>query len=230
MRTVTAATLITRIRDRIDRPVDDDFITDTELLRYIDSAYTELYDILAEKGIGQYEKTTDVTSTGTDTYTLPTDFYGVMGVDVQLDSTNWVELPRAMFSERNVYSADSTGYARTWRIYTSEAGVHTIKFYPAPESGQVYRVYYIPVAGTIDDTADTVDGVNGYEEFIVVEAAIKCFIKEESSTTVLERERQYWLDKINAAAENRIQASPNRVVDVEPFDYDPADWWPRQWR
>jgi excinuclease UvrABC helicase subunit UvrB len=222
-RTVTVGTLLTRVRQRADRPVDDDFITDAEIIGYIDAAYTEIYDILVSKGIGQYESIQSISADGSATYSLPADFYACLGVDVRLDASDWIDLPMAQINERNYWSDDSTGYARAYRIHGS-----VIEFYPAPQSGQSYRMFYAPVAGTLDDTSDTVDGVNGWEEYIVVEAAIKCLTKEESSTTALERERERLLERVDAHAENRLQAEPRRVVDAQPFEYDPSDWWPRQ--
>ena len=246
---VTVGTLVTRVRDRIDRPVDDGFITDTEIMRYLDSAYKWLYNMLASKELGQYEKIQSITADGSIAYALTSDYYAVMGVEYQISSTNRVSLPRIQLNERNLFNDSDTGHARAWRIYgnltaaPSEAdgwdggdmpdevpSGDVIQFYPRGASGDVYRVFYIPVASTLDGSTDTVNGVNGFEELLVIEASIRCFMKEESSTVDLERERKYKLDEIDSMAENRQQESPNRVVDHELSSYssDDADWWPGQ--
>lgn len=65
--------------------------------------------------------------------------------------------------------------------------------------------------GTADGTAD---GVNGWEEIIILDAAIKMLAKEESSTTVLERQKAMMMQRIQRMAADRDASMPERVSDV----------------
>ena len=58
-----------------------------------------------------------------------------------------------------------------------------------------------------------VDGVSGWEEYIIVDAARKILLKEESDTSFLLAEKQALLTRIESAAENRNASDPERVSD-----------------
>ena len=50
---------------------------------------------------------------------------------------------------------------------------------------------------------------------MIVDAAIKALIKEESDTSALERDKAAITARIESAAENRDAAKPQRVADVQ---------------
>lgn len=60
----------------------------------------------------------------------------------------------------------------------------------------------------------TLDCFNGWEEYIVVDAAIKALGKEESDVTVLGARKAALVGRIQSIAENRDQGSAARTVDV----------------
>ena len=62
--------------------------------------------------------------------------------------------------------------------------------------------------------SDTVNGVNGWEEYIVVDTAIKMLAKEESDTRYLERQRERLLQRIEVMAQNRDYDQPESITDV----------------
>jgi hypothetical protein len=70
--------------------------------------------------------------------------------------------------------------------------------------------------------ADTFDGISGWEEYIVVDAAIKMLNKEESDVGVLSKEKDRLVLRITAASANRDIAEPEPIADVyaEDDDYD----------
>lgn len=69
------------------------------------------------------------------------------------------------------------------------------------------------------------DDFNGWSEYVIIDAAIKCLIKEESDVQVLLLEKQQVLARIEAMASNR-DGQPERVTDVNvgfrnwPWGYD----------
>lgn len=71
-------------------------------------------------------------------------------------------------------------------------------------------------AGAGTNTVDCVfDGVNGFDEFIVLDAAINILSKEESDTTRLERERAKIENDLRMMAEDRDAAFPGQVQDSQ---------------
>jgi hypothetical protein len=56
---------------------------------------------------------------------------------------------------------------------------------PLPISGQVIRLWYVPRYMQLVNTTDVLDGFSGWEEYVVIDAAIKCLQKEESDVSVL---------------------------------------------
>lgn len=58
------------------------------------------------------------------------------------------------------------------------------------------------------------DDFNGWSEYVIIDAAIKCLIKEESDVQVLMMEKKQVLDRIENMAANRDAGDPERVTDV----------------
>lgn len=58
------------------------------------------------------------------------------------------------------------------------------------------------------------NGVNGWEDYVVVDAAIKCLVKEESDPRALMEQKQGLLKRIEAMAANRDAGKPEKITDV----------------
>jgi hypothetical protein len=221
-RVFTVGQLATRIRERADM-VNSTFIDASELRGYISASHAELYDVLVKSGLSFFEATDAITSDGGATYPLPSDYYGTIGVDYKQDASRWVSLPELMPQERNRFQELGTGQALAFRVVGA-----SLVLYPNPPAGQEYRHIYVPCAIDLTNDTQTVDGVNGWEEYIVWDCAAKCLAKEESSTQTAERNRQRVLERIEEAAENRALSHPRRVVDTyEGRNTRGGDWWPR---
>jgi hypothetical protein len=59
------------------------------------------------------------------------------------------------------------------------------------------------------------DGVSGWLEYVVCDAAIKMMQKEESDTSVLQLQKAALIKRVEAAAENRDAGSPATIADVQ---------------
>tara|TARA_Y100000588_G_scaffold103972_1_gene113355 strand:- start:2607 stop:3227 length:621 start_codon:yes stop_codon:yes gene_type:complete len=199
--------------------VNSSFITDSELNGYISASYAELYDILVQSGLVYYTPTTQtITGTGSETYALAADYYGTVRVD-RVSGSNYYPLVEYMITERTSYENGGSGEARAYSPQGSN-----MSLLPAPTGGS-YRHIYIPAPANLSSDADTVDGVSGWEEFIVVDAARKMLQKEESSTVGVERDLARLKARIEEMAQNRAWATPRRVADVQQNHVDARDWW-----
>jgi len=224
MLNVTLLQLKTQSRQRADME-NSQFISDAELTAYINNSAAELYDLL----IGVYEDYKITSSTiavtpNTDLYTLPADFYKLRGVDLVLDSLgNAVTLRPFNFSERNAYL-----FTPTWNVVgLSYLRYHmlgdSIKFVPVPNTTQTVKLWYIPAITPLVADGDLLDGVNGFQEYIIVDAAIKMRVKEETDTTDLTFAKQALKARIEAMAAARDAGSPERVSDVTKTI--PIEFW-----
>lgn len=325
MRQFTVGQLAIKARERADM-VNSGFIATDELNSYISQSYTKLYNLLVKKGLHFFEAEQTITTDGTSQrINLPADYYGTLGVDYQVTTDEFIELPEFMVTERNAFQRTSSGRAQGYRIVGDQ-----IELAPIPPANQTYRHLYVPAParlgvglvaaqGTITDalvvpsvadtltigdgvntfvfefssntftiaagnyfieigstTADQItkiiaaindsglridavtgitsidaaltnqdggthgnvtitttagalgvtgmvagagvgimDGVSGWEEYIVLDTAIKMLNKEETSAVPLEREREAMEAMIEADAENRAMTQPRRVVDID---------------
>lgn len=229
-RTRTLLQLRDEVRQRADM-VNSDFVTNDEINRYLNESISELYDMLIScKGQEWYmERHTFPTVANQQDYLIDpvaVPFYMLLGVDADMGGSTPIPLRPYMLDERHDrglwYAGSGWGYLERARYRLSGSvdqttGVyqHRITLKPAPTaSGTNITLLYIPHAPVLDNDVDVWDGFNGWEEYAVVDAAIKCLEKEESSTVALERRKERLMERIEGLAASHDNGFPERVVDV----------------
>jgi len=224
--TMTLTELKNAVRQRSDME-NSQFVKDTELTSYINQSYFELYDLLVQKYGDNYFVASpySFTSDGVnDEYTLPTDMYKFLGVDLALSNStdSWVTIKPFNFAERNRYAVPNfqSFYGITNLRYRLMG--NKLKFTPIPQANQQFRLWYVPRLTTLVNNTDTVDGISGWTEYIIIDAAIKCLQKEESDTNVLMGQKLAIIQRIENASENRDAGFPRTVADVSFSNYE----WP----
>lgn len=234
--TMTLSQLEDAVRQRADM-VNSTFISQPELQSYINQSYFELYDLLVAKYGDNYfvAPPFSITTDGVNEFfSLPADFYKLLGVDLALSNSqdSYVTLKPFNFIERNRYSVPNfqSFYGVTNMRYRLQGDKLWLN--PLPASNQRLRVWYVPRMQTLVSSTDTVEGVSGWTEYIIIDAAIKCLQKEESDVSVLMAQKQALIQRIEAMAENRDAGSPATVADSRSsFDgggYDGVNgsgWW-----
>lgn len=193
------------------------FIPDAELSTYINQSYCELYDLLVSAGgMEYYMNQASIPTLGNiDTYDLPNDFYRLLGADAVLNGNQAVTLQPFNFNERNLYrSVYSGGWGIDYNLRYRIVQNLKIKFIPIPLNSINITLWYIPACPVLGDT-DLADGVDGFEELLVVDAAIKMLEKEESDVTVLMARKAELVARISAMAPNRDGSAAERVRDVD---------------
>lgn len=225
--TMTLTELIAAARQRSDM-VNSQFCTDAEFTSYINQSYFELYDLLVQKyGDNYYVKNPAYTFTTNGTsfmYALPTDFYKMLGLDLALSNStdSYVTIRPFMFADRNRYAVPNfqSFYGVTNLRYRVNG--NNLWLTPTPAANQTLRLWYVPKMATLTAGSDTVDGVSGWTEYIVVDAAMKALVKEESDISALMADKQMLIQRIESAAENRDAGSPPKVTDTQYNDW----MWP----
>lgn len=218
---ITLAELRTQARQRSDME-SSDFVSDSELTAYINASIAELQDILIQAYGSDYYVSTYLfnTASGVESYALPSDFYKVVGVDGKVNSNTYHNIKRFNFNERNRYNepvfwsvigAPSVRY----RIVGSN-----IRLSPPPDGVTEIRLWYNPLAAKLVADGDTLNDLNQFSEYIIVDAAIKMLQKEESDVTVLFAQKQALIKRITEVANNRDANEPESVSDIYLEDDD----------
>lgn len=206
---VTLESLRDQARQRADM-VNSEFCSDVEINQYINNSITELYDLLVSVNEDYYVTSGTVSLVnGTDSYSLPADFYKLLGVDVDYNGQQ-IAIKPFMFAERSRMQTALSGAPFRYRLQGSN-----IKFIPEPDTSYTVTLWYVPRFTALSADASTFDGINGWEEYVIVDAAIKMLQKEESDVSILMAQKEALRGRINTMAANRDSGEPQRIVDVE---------------
>jgi hypothetical protein len=227
---VTLSSLRTQVRERADMQ-NSLFVTDTELDLYINNSAWELYDIVVSKFEDQFVYTDSITGlppeyaitdVAQNWFTLPANFYKLRGVDRQQDSNSdsWFTLSKWNFAERNNFL--DRGVRALYGVATASYRVlgQKVTILPQSDSAGTYRLWYIPKMTTLTSGVDLDASIEMWSEYIVVDAAMKCLIKEESDTSMLMAVKQALLQRIESMAANRDAGSPEKIADVRGTVYN----------
>lgn len=226
---ITLAEIRQQARQRSDM-LESRFVSESELTSYINNSLAELHDIL----IGAYSEEYVMEDVVFDTtinevdYDLPDGsnydeaqkFYKLRGVDGRINQDSWFNIKRYNFNRRN---EDQNGYAYNlagipyleYRIVGSK-----IRFNRTPDPGTQIRLWYYPKCIVLVNESDSYDDINGYIEYVVVDAAIKMMQKEESDVTVLMAQKAALKQRIEDMAQNRDANEPESVSDIYAEDAD----------
>ena len=236
-RTRTLAQLRTEVLQTADMENVGSFIdisTGGEVDRYINASIQDLYDTIIEVMGQEYFLKSDTFTTiaGTSEYSVVVaddDFYQLYGVDWESGDNKWPLTPYEWQDRHQDNIAWSTfrdqwgGYPCHYRLFGDQnaaTGVYTprIRLTPEPTSVQTVRLWYVPHPPLLDADADVFDGFNGWEEYVVVDAAIKLLQKEESDTQALELRKSRLLDRIRSMASKRDMNYHQVIADVEDYE------------
>jgi hypothetical protein len=201
------------------------FISDSELTGLVNRSMAELYDLIIENYGEDYyisSATTPLVS-GTDAYALPADFYKLVGVDLVISSTNKIPMKRFEFFERNNQNYSAAFFDQVYRYRLRGSN---LVFSPIPNTTNSFTLWYVPLPTQLVNDSDTLQGFNGWEEYIIVDAAIKMRIKEETDTTQLMQQKIDLIERLKKITDNRDAAFPTRVIDTETYGNRYGRRWP----
>lgn len=174
-RTVTLADLVSELEERADIQGDQS-IDAAAKKTLINKGITDLYDeLVAAAPPDYYLKDFAITTTGAEAgYALPSDFLKLRRVQALLAGTSQRRSLLPMQPDERVAIVPSTGASLI--------------------------VEYIPVAPTLVADSDTFDGVNGWDEAVVLWAAVKVFQKKRLPIGDLAGQYQQMMARIRANA------------------------------
>lgn len=198
-RTRSAAQLVPDVRSRCDQLTSNgslSFIQDSEILEWLNQAWTILYDKLIKSGEHYYLRGGGTpgdfqTSSQITDYPIPVDHYKTVGLDLLIGGF-YYSAHRFQFEERNNYQSVTGSWS--WPIFVwYDLWQTNIHFIPTPDGSYPVRHYYYPVAQRMQMTPGTtniandpiaqnsfIDGVNGWEQFVIDWAAKMCAQRDEN--------------------------------------------------
>lgn len=196
--------------------IDQTGTAGTELIRYLNMAYKDIYQqIVLSKETYFTTSTTIAVVGGTSSYSLPADFYKLDGVDLALDSSGrYLTLSPFSFKERNKFRS-SLYYASApfGQMFKYILVGSTIEFIPLPSSAATIRLWYTPEPVVITTLSQTISLPIGCDEYMSLYVASAMLAKEESDTTALTQKRLEIIDQLKNSLKDRDQGSAQYVVD-----------------
>lgn len=216
--------------------VNSDFISKQEWNDYINKSYARLYDILIQTYADDYYVATPF-SVSTDSrnpplYNLPSNFYKLLGVDLAINGTDtWATITKHAFAHRNRYQ---------YNFQNSVIGAQRIKYRLVGNqinligagNSRTLRLWYIPRPTTLQADYHVLDGISGWEEYVILDVAIKALGKEESDASLLLAKQAEIKQQIDAAAANRDPGMAEMVTDVRRYEDDGSGGgfgWEGEW-
>lgn len=216
---VSLAQLKVLARERADME-NSEFISDSELTSLINMAYGEYYDILVSRYEDEFTVYQElVVDQGETMVPLPSDFMKLRGLDYKMSGTSdsYQTLQKFQFNERNNTRDNSNVYnghtARRYRVVGDKLSI-----LPEDKAPGTYRFWYVPVYPKLVTDSDTIGGVNGWEDFVVVQTAIYMLQKEESDVNVLMMQKQQLIERLKNMASNRDVGGVETITDNSTMD------------
>lgn len=227
-KTVSLTDLKTRCLEAADM-VGSSFVGSAELEAAINLAVAELYDLcVAAYGPAYFASSFTVdTVAGQDYVPLAgllfgSDFYQLLGIDAAIDGEP-VTLHPFAFAARNRAGTD-TGQPQLYRLHAQK-----ILLSPIPDAVYTLTVHYVPVAPTLSagGATTTLDGINGWEQYVIASVAAVLLAKEESDPGVWLAIKADVRRRIESMSHNRDAGAPDGVVDVRRHGRAyPGRWQP----
>lgn len=210
-RTATLLSLRTQVRERADIENATTRHTDAQLNEIINQSWADLHEELTISNEDYLvSSTTTNTVAGTDTYALPATFYKLRGIFVSLGGFLEQLQPFAL------QQLDEYQYTGGW-ISGAPIAYHllgaNLMVKPTPTGVYTLTIYFTPAPVKMTVDADTVDGVAGWEEFVVWDSVVRVLVRDDRDASVARAEAERLKNRIVRMATMRDYASPSRILN-----------------
>lgn len=212
---VTLLELRDSAKDRADM-TGSNRIDTAQWNEYINKSKDRLYDLLIAAYDSEYYTKSALINVvaNTDTYPLPLDYYKTVLMEYIIDQYHSYPLKKFNFIEKN-RSVYPIGFNRYGNYLKYREVADNVIFHPSPITNCVLKLWYIPLATNLVADIDSLKGFNGWEEYIILDVAIKAARSEETDTKDLERDRLMLMSQLQEMAENRNVNCSSRIQNVE---------------
>ena len=210
--TKTLAQLKTALKQRagVDSTGTSVDLTDTVLNELVNDALYEGWDVIVNKWADYFTKATTVPVTsGTDTYTLPTDFYKLRRLWVQ-DGTTYLRLYPIDLDAYHQF-VGMTSSDRRYRYLMLE---RNLVITPMPQQNETLKLWYIPIQPELSSDVSTVTFDTPIEYKLILAIAWRDILdRQDLDPSPAAAKVQEYSAKLRTAADARDAG--------EPFYLDP---------
>lgn len=228
-RDVRLDTLRSRVRWRCDIENETTRFPNSELLDGINEGIAKFHSrVVRARAQNLYEDSTTVTTSAqVEVYALPAEFMEVVKASVNINGFE-VDLLPYEFLDTDGYSDTASWQSMMARPQYRLRGAN-ISFRPIPDAAYTVTVVYIPTAVKLVADSDTMDGVDGLEEFVVAWASKRVAIKQKDTEliAILDREMETALQEIDGLVHARSAGAPPVMQDVRRLRHPYR--WRRRW-
>lgn len=228
--------------DKLNSP----YLTTDEWNFNINQSAAELYDILVTKFGDDYffAPFLIIPLAGVPSYDLPDGsnypingvnspaLYKLCGVDANLSgaapgsNAGWIPLARTNWIDRDNYTTWPNQAGALNNIYQMSYRVMGQKIFIFPvNTNQLIQLSYVPILPQMLQDSDMLSfSISGWSEYVIVDAAMKAMIKEESleKWNALQSMKDRLLERIETTAANRDVGQPNSVSNTRSTMGDPG--------
>lgn len=202
------------------------FIPSSEWTDMVNVSYAEFYDKVRSTPFGgqYYRRAYSFQTVGAQqSYLLPADFLSLISVDMNPANGQSICVYPYQEEDRNMFKATpffGVGVAP----YRYQLQGPFISFIPLPAGANTIALNYTPVAAQLTSDDDVIDSINGWDEWIVLDVAIKALVKDGQMDMVpsLMQMRDLQAARIADAAASRMQTQNETVHDVVGSS---GGWW-----
>jgi hypothetical protein len=176
--------------------------------RILELKLAELHEMLTSSTASAFVETEADISVVNGAGDLPEDFFRLNAAWVVWSSSDHeplTNLSNQQYAASYAGSSWTAGASKAFRIVGSQ-----LRVFPAATTATV-RVAYVPAFAT----ADEYDGVNGWEKYVTVGAAIEILAIENRTNAALEREYERQSERILSMIEERQAQDAPRIRDAE---------------
>ncbi len=190
----------------------NEFITTDELKRNVNIALGEWHDLLIQQWGQRYSsQDEDVPTVADQPYVdLPRTMYKMWAVDLDLGLGSG---PREMLpyqADERLKWGTTTGWSEAqWPQYDIREDY--IYLIPTPTAVHTMTLHYAEAFDDLVTDGATVEDYNGWSEYVVLRTAIMLKEKEQTDTTVLERDLERLRQRITLMAGDRDIGHPRYV-------------------
>jgi len=224
--------------------LNSEYLTLDEWNANINQSIYELYDIMVSKYGDNYFFAPPLLLplSGQISYTLPDGglysgapaLYKLNGVDLNIsgssstigNNSGWIPLPRTNWSDRDKYTIFPGQAANLFYGYQMSYATMGNQLYVfPPNTNSTLRLWYVPIMTQLLQDTDMLSfSLSGWSEYVIIDAAMKAMIKEESleKWSALSSQKQTQIERIETQAANRDVGQPNSVSNVRGTMGDPG--------
>jgi hypothetical protein len=209
--------------DDVRKAADVEYATgrfpDSEILEYLNQSIVRFYTMLDRMDSTYYQTSTSFTTTsGVGKYSLPSNFWSLKGVSVQLSADQSVRCRKYTPEEGSALDNQTTWHNYSYPIFYRIEG-DFIRFRPLPAGEYTVTLDYTPLPQRLTLTpVSEFDGVAGFERWVILDAAAKCKIKDSLDPSLLMAEKAEVEAWISSTASSRDAAYPEMIQDVQSVD------------